>query len=139
MYEVLVYDYLKGCNSKLAVFKAKFLARLCYYFKIYRQNGSIRLTKKMLDLLILKSSTIDWDCMRYLPIIIYTKPPISNDSPLVLTKNHPKIVIWIIQAFKSSKNLKLLHRSYSVQEFISYKSSNHSRIQIEFRYSKVYI
>ena len=52
--DILLY----GCHFKLAVFEAKFLARLCCHLKRYHQTWllfiNIWSTKKMLDLLILK-------------------------------------------------------------------------------------
>ena len=46
-------------------------------------NSYIWFTGKVLDLSILKLMFSLLDCMCYLPIIISTKSPISNDSPVV--------------------------------------------------------
>ena len=43
-------------------------------------------TRKMPDLLILKLMFSFVDCMRNLPIIVYKKPPIKNDSPIVVIR-----------------------------------------------------
>ena len=50
-------------------------------------NLYIWFMRKMPYLLILKLSFSLLDCMRNLPIIICTKPPIQNDSPTVHLKN----------------------------------------------------
>ena len=49
----------------------------------YGSKSYSRFTRKMPNLLILKLIFSLLDCMGNLPIIIYIKPPIQNDSPFV--------------------------------------------------------
>ena len=66
---------------------AKYLVRLyCYLIQEITRltsNSDFWFTRKMLDVLIIKLMFSLLNCMCNLPMIIYTKPRISNNSPTV--------------------------------------------------------
>ena len=64
-------------------------------------------SRKMLDLLIPKSMFFLWDCMRNLPIIIYTKPPILKWLPYIndLSRSICSDFIYAPPCLFLSKNL----------------------------------
>ena len=68
----------------------------------------------MLDLLILRSIFSLLDCMRNLPIIIYTKPQIQNDSLKVNTTHLQmkasltRVIVQLVRTVMSSQNFPSL-------------------------------
>ena len=75
---ILIYAYW-GSYYRLAVFEAKFLARLYCYLKrclLIWLSLIFLCARKMMDILILKLCSPFLNCLRNLPLIGYTKPRI---------------------------------------------------------------